>query len=587
MDSVLTPDAASTVCPHTQPGHVYYTDGSAMDVPTPNGSVHATGAAFVTYDPALVGDHYEAHLLKPSRPGVFNENYRAELVGIHAALLHANARNASEPCAVHVYTDSLSSIQAIKQAIFNPHNVRRKLHFDLVGEIARIIIRRSQSRLHTHLHKVKSHADVEGNERADTAAKEAAQLSVTSTDFGSLDYCGYRETIPEYWMTAVPIRDSDDPPDESEVCEYMRNPRKETSRHLENHSLDLFPVTTIYARGLVAEHNMISLKRRCHAWADDITDAQKRTAIRTLTGQILNFKLISLWTKGRTAPNCPLCQKLDSTSHIVCGGCTHRDMHSAVIKRHDNAVRIATSSVLTGDMGDHAIMADVTIDPAPDVGPDEASLQHGTEPLPKRLPAHLIAAMHARIRRALDGVAVLREGSRSTDSLICTLLFRKYGADGGTYAAFRTRMRPIVNTISFRPDMAVFIGGSRSHARWSMTEWCGYAGDKCVHLVELGYTREGFASAKQLEKQEQHALLVCLLRDLKWTVHLHTITLGVTGTVYMDGLTTLKALGLSLSGIDKVVRSWIRMTMNHTHGLLTRRRQLDGHYVNAAFAKPP
>ena len=80
---------------------------------------------------------------------------------------------------------------------------------------------------------------------------------------------------------------------------------------------------------------------------------------------------------------------------------------------------------------------------------------------------------------------------------------------------------------------------------------------------------------------------MCLLRDLRWVVHLHTITLGVTGTVYMDALTTLKALGLSPSGIDKVVRSWIRMTMNHTHGLLTRRRQLDGHYVNAAFVKPP
>jgi hypothetical protein len=262
-------------------------------------------------------------------------------------------------------------------------------------------------------------------------------------------------------------------------------------------------------------------------------------------------------------------------------------MHSAVIKRHDNAVRIAISSVLTGDMGDHAIMADVTIDPAPDAEPEEAPLHHGTEPLPKRLPAHLIAAMHARVQRALDGVTVLREGSRSTDSLICTLLLRKYGADDESYAAFRARMRNNVKTISFRPDMAVFIGGLRSHARWSTTAWRGYAGDKCVHLVELGYAREGFASAKQLEKQEQHALLVCLLRDLQWVVHLHTITLGVIGTVYMDALTTLKALGLSSSGIDKVVRSWIRMTMNHTHGLLTRRRQLDGHYINAAFVKPP
>ena len=193
--------------------------------------------------------------------------------------------------------------------------------------------------------------------------------------------------------------------------------------------------------------------------------------------------------------------------------------------------------------------------------------------------------MHARVQRALDVVTVLREGSCSTDTSICTLLLRKYGTDDESYAAFRTRMRHNVATISFRPDMAVFVGGLRSHAGWSTAAWRGYTSDKCVHLVELGYTREGFASAKQIAKREQHALLVCLLRELKWTVHLHTITLGVTGTVYVDGLTTLKALGLSSPSIDKVVRSW--MTMNHTHGLLTRRRELDGHYINAAFVRPP
>ena len=103
----------------------------------------------------------------------------------------------------------------------------------------------------------------------------------------------------------------------------------------------------------------------------------------------------------------------------------------------------------------------------------------------------------------------------------------------------------------------------------------------------IRYVREGFPLAKQLEKREQHALLEYLLEDLKWTVHYHTITRGVTGTIHADGLATLKALGLSASAIDKVVPSCVHMTLNHTHGLLTRRRQLGGHYVNAAFGKPP
>ena len=74
MDAVTAPDGRSHVCPHTQPGKIHFTDGSAMDIYTQKGTIHSTGAAFVTYNPTSTTGKYSAHLLKPSVPGVFHEN---------------------------------------------------------------------------------------------------------------------------------------------------------------------------------------------------------------------------------------------------------------------------------------------------------------------------------------------------------------------------------------------------------------------------------------------------------------------------------------------------------------------------------
>ena len=64
MDAVTAPDGRSHICPHIQPGKVYFTDGSAMDIHTQKGTIHSTGAAFVTYNPTSTTEKYSAHLLK-------------------------------------------------------------------------------------------------------------------------------------------------------------------------------------------------------------------------------------------------------------------------------------------------------------------------------------------------------------------------------------------------------------------------------------------------------------------------------------------------------------------------------------------
>jgi hypothetical protein len=174
---------------------------------------------------------------------------------------------------------------------------------------------------------------------------------------------------------------------------------------------------------------------------------------------------------------------------------------------------------------------------------------------------------------------------------ICQLLANKYKYPEEDDDTFFTTLN--LDHIHFRPDMAIVEGGS-----WNMTEHKkrkreqGTAASpqtttKLIHIVELGYTREGFARNKMAEKRRQHDLLALLLKDLGWTVEYHTLTIGVTGTVYTDGIQAMAAIGISTKCIDNVISKWVVMTVNHTHGLVTQRRELDSHLIRNALRKPP
>ena len=513
---------------------------------------------------------------------------------IHAALVHHDTlhSDASDLCSVHIYTDSLASIYAIKNAIFNPHRNSRKLHTEVLAAIASIIVKRAERHQHTHIHKVKSHVQIEGNERADAAAKHAAQLSTTSYNFSAYDYTAFCITIPTYWpYTNNPPGErlgSGSPPPVSCGRRYLRNPRKDISELISAHSLKLFPPHTLYGTGLQADLPLASVKHRELAWGPNISDPQKRTLIRTITGQILNFKLINRYTTGKIPPHCPLCGQLDSVAHIVCGGCNNHEMKSRTIKRHDNAVRTLLAATLRGNKGNHALAADVNTDDANTTDTSTETPCHGSFPIPKRLPTHLLSALRARLASAMHRTHTLSDGPPSShiDSTICHALHTQFCTDGEDFPSFRARFD--CNSVTFRPDIVMFEGGAHgSETTWRDPAWTRYRGKRVIHVVELGYAREGRAYATQTRKRSQHAVLALLLSAMQWTVHYHTITLGVTGTIYHDAVAAMTALGIPPSAQSHVISAWVHMTLNHTHGLVTQRRSLDAHLIAQAFQLPP
>ena len=112
---------------------------------------------------------------------------RAELVGILAALRHG---------AHMIATDSLSSMYQIKKMLRRPQDLLNHQHCELIKEIVTEIVNRG---LRTTLHKVKGHASIIGNERADAIAKAAA-----TGDTSDYEECEKYESpsnnrLTQYW----------------------------------------------------------------------------------------------------------------------------------------------------------------------------------------------------------------------------------------------------------------------------------------------------------------------------------------------------------------------------------------------------
>jgi len=87
---------------------------------------------------------------------------RAELAAIAAAVIHGYT---------HIATDSLTSLHQIKKQLSHPNLHRHHIQGDVLQSIAKAI-RQSPSPI--HFFKVKSHAGIIGNERADALAKKSA-----------------------------------------------------------------------------------------------------------------------------------------------------------------------------------------------------------------------------------------------------------------------------------------------------------------------------------------------------------------------------------------------------------------------------
>jgi hypothetical protein len=91
----------------------------------------------------------------------------------------------------------------------------------------------------------------------------------------------------------------------------------------------------------------------------------------------------------------------------------------------------------------------------------------------------------------------------------------------------------------FRPDLVMITGMLANETPTHGTKLH-------IQMVEVGYCSDTNHDVKIKEKEKQHAQLLAILTEAGHTVGYHPITLGTTGTIRKETLTTLQQLGLTL-----------------------------------------
>ena len=112
----------------------------------------------------------------------------------------------------------------------------------------------------------------------------------------------------------------------------------------------------------------------------------------------------------------------------------------------------------------------------------------------------------------------------------------------------------------YRPDILIAVRGSKDG-----TEAEEFAARQ-LHIIELKYCRDTDDTAQQERAAAQHSALVQALISVGYAqeqVHLHIITLGVTGTIYKAIHSTLQVLGLNKRGAKNTCRQL------HRHAVLS------------------
>jgi ribonuclease HI len=172
---------------------VAYTDGSCKK--HTDGS-QTIGAA--VHFPATTDTNPISVTINPNGKGPTLTINRAELSGIHQALIHEGSQLAET---LHIYTDSLCSLSLIQRIINTPWTLRDSKHLFLLNDILNTLRSRSENGQRTCFHKVKSHIGIQGNEKADKKANEAAMDPQSTNVTEESNNNPYEEKV---WVKHVP-----------------------------------------------------------------------------------------------------------------------------------------------------------------------------------------------------------------------------------------------------------------------------------------------------------------------------------------------------------------------------------------------
>ena len=529
-----------------------YTDGSCIKYPDGRQSI---GAAVYFPDtdngPVTI-------TINPKGKGVTLTINRAELSGINQALQSKHTEDAQT---LHIYTDSGCSLHLIKRILNSPWTVRDSKHHELLTNILDALKARADKGQRTVLHKVKSHIGIDGNERADKGAGQAAKHPETVDVVEKSDNSPYEQRVwvahSNHPQTARPDTQPSRPRPPTEPY-YVSNLTEDIKRKITpSHSGGNFTTTGCYANLWHAAVDNLHPKSISRLWSDSqISWYQATLAFKARWGQLYNNKLAFRYGRAPD-PMCPICRKEpDSVGHLL-GGCQDPTCKAMAILRHNEAVRILHRTISKSSRfgGCYCVM-----DACP-----AAALPNGVDST--RLPGWLLPAGHP-------------------------------------YAAALATLRPDLVLIEGLPSNLVH-GKSDQDIRALVKR---RAKRIKIHIIEAGYCGDTSHAEKDDEKAAQHTTVVRILtgqpdpnqpspppRNLNThfdhnRVFYHPpVTLGRTGTLPASLLTTMKNhLGVNSGATNDCMGKLTRHAVHYVEKFYKNRHATMGQHGNAPHGpKPP
>ena len=302
------------------PQYCYYTDGSFLP-------------------PQQIGDRwirekvgygvYNQHKnleLAARLPGLQNI-FRAELMAIHTTLKIIQEEYPNE--SAHIFTDCLNGLYVIKTQI--KHLTLHNNHPDktILQEIVKLLQQRTQ---HTTLYKVRAHANILGNEKADELAKVGREKEHTD----AINPYEFAHSTPYYYQ-----KDWWHSMNETLDKGPIRFLEKHLIKHDRKYNLEIIAIDFPNIDKWIANADIDNELSNEYWTNKHITDSQKTCLLKLRHGQYMGNARKQLFFGREIYPSitCSICNSLepDTWLHVLLN-CRQRHIQALRTKRHNKAV---------------------------------------------------------------------------------------------------------------------------------------------------------------------------------------------------------------------------------------------------------
>jgi ribonuclease HI len=199
----------------------------------------------------------------------------AELVAILKAVTHKASTGEAERT---IFTDSLNSLHDLNKMIHSPRTMRTHKYRDILSFILRKATHKRDADnqpMQVHIYKVKAHANISGNEKADAYAK-AAYLEGNS-QVEHVRWFRHQTTSGEQWLYNAARTD---PLTTSEACTMI-------DACVLQGAIQRVPYIKLWAAKDDAQNNIIDQKASCGFWKSSTAHKTRKRVLQCKAGTLL------------------------------------------------------------------------------------------------------------------------------------------------------------------------------------------------------------------------------------------------------------------------------------------------------------